>query len=101
MGERYLLRKNASEDDMVKRLIEERGYHNEADVHRTALRELYKREFPPYNQSKRTPEVDPLAELSNAEYCVKVKDGEIEGDYCVFMDGQVEKRVPLRIIKDY
>jgi hypothetical protein len=99
MGQ-YNVRTNRVEDDMLRRLVDEKGYRLQ-EIFRGNLRDLYHKEFPPYNQSKKNTAPDPLSELSPADYCTRVVGGKVEGKYCVIGDGPAKTKVPLDIIKEY
>lgn len=83
------------EEQMLGKLIDEKGYRKQ-DVFRSRLRELYYREYPPYNVSKKK---SWSADYTPREYCEKVKGGRVEGRFCVMprSAGQIEKILLSRV----
>lgn len=97
----HKVRPSPYEDEMIENLIQKRGYFNKADIYRSALRDLYRKEFPPYKGSVRVVEEDPLEKISDGDYCTKMLGGKIEGGSCVFSKGAAKLTVPLGKIKEY
>jgi hypothetical protein len=90
MSKKHTIILNDKEQEILEKLINERGWRKQ-EVFRYRLRDLYKTEFPPYNQSKkkempRESMIHLVQEknknMTNEEYCVKVIGGKVEGDQC-------------------
>jgi hypothetical protein len=96
---KYTIRTNEAEDRMMESLQKALGYRK-YEVFRTALRELHRKEIPPYTIPKKDKIKSPLDELSDEEYCKQVHGGVLEGDFCIIRKGSLETRIPINIMRN-
>lgn len=95
---------NAGEQKILEKLIREKGYRKQ-DIFRYRLRDLYYKEYPPYNLPKTKRNIKQWSYgFMNEKFCTDVLGGRVEGNRCIIpqLNGEVE--VPLnevKYIKDY
>lgn len=97
MSKKYVVILNDNEKLMLEKLVSERGYRIQ-EIFRLRLRDLFRKEFPPYNEAKKKEEW--YDKYTNEEFCVHVKGGEVIGDVCVIptSNGGV-KEIPISRVK--
>ena len=96
MPNKYTIILNEQEQHLMEKLLS-MGYRRQ-EIFRLGLRTVFHKEFPPYNKAKQKRNV--LDDYTNAEYCVKFRNGTVEGRYCVCKDSQGQtQRIPLNRIK--
>jgi hypothetical protein len=96
MAKKYIILLNDNEQELLEKLLT-LGYRRQ-EIFRIGLRNVYHKEYPPYN--KRKEKTDIWDKYTNAEYCVKIRNGRVEGKYCVYKDyAGVVQKIPINRIK--
>ena len=96
MSKKHTIILNEKEQEILEKLINEGGWRKQ-EVFRYRLRDLYKKEFPPYNQSKK--KENRYDKMTDEEYCMKVLGGRVEGERCVIPQSNGQLEVPLIGVK--